>query len=493
VLALALWAVWKARGRRVMLLAMIAAIGLVLALGDRGGLYAWLRHLMPPADMMRFPIKFVVLTLFAVPLLAAFGVNHLSQLVVGAVSLGCKAPEQQKPTPIRKPEYVLTLQTSSQSPEGTTPNHWRYMALLLGWLLVLTLAILWFAYQFPSPRSQWAVTVKSGLSRWILAVLSLGCLRLICLLARAHLQPLLGLGLLVLLWLDALTHAPRLNPTVAAWVYQPDSPAFRLFQFQPRPRLGESRAMISPDAEFRIDHLAFTNAVSDVLCSRQALFCNCNLLDAIPKVDGFYSLYLREEQQVRSFLYATLNADHPCLADFLGVSQVTAPDKITEWRVRPSWLPLITTGQQPVYADGPTTLRALTNSAFDPRRVVYLPLEAKGTLLADGKGDAKITSQRITAQKIELELEATGPSLIVAAQAYYPCWRAYVNGQPVGLWRANNAFQAIEAPPGRSRIQIIYEDSAFYCGAILSLATLVGCLLYLLVGGKGRPGKQGNF
>jgi len=76
---------------------------------------------------------------------------------------------------------------------------------------------------------------------------------------------------------------------------------------------------------------------------------------------------------------------------------------------------------------------------------------------------------------IGLEVEATGPSLVVIAQAYYNSWHAYVDGQRVPLWRANHAFQAVEVPSGRHEIQLRYEDWGFYAGAILSGSTLAGC------------------
>ena len=41
---------------------------------------------------------------------------------------------------------------------------------------------------------------------------------------------------------------------------------------------------------------------------------------------------------------------------------------------------------------------------------------------------------------------ADQPSLVVAAQTFYPCWKASVDGQPARLWRANYAFQAVQVP-----------------------------------------------
>jgi uncharacterized membrane protein YfhO len=52
-----------------------------------------------------------------------------------------------------------------------------------------------------------------------------------------------------------------------------------------------------------------------------------------------------------------------------------------------------------------------------------------------------------------------------------------VDGQPVHLWRANYAFQAVEVPAGVHEVKLVYEDRRFYAGAAISLATLAGCLI----------------
>jgi uncharacterized membrane protein YfhO len=71
--------------------------------------------------------------------------------------------------------------------------------------------------------------------------------------------------------------------------------------------------------------------------------------------------------------------------------------------------------------------------------------------------------------------------MVVVAQAFYHPWRAYVDGAPVRLWRANYAFQAVEVPAGRHRLELVYEDKTFRAGSAVSLATLLGCGVVLVV------------
>ena len=350
----------------------------------------------------------------------------------------------------------------------------RCILILSGLLLVFISSVLWYAKAHPLPTDQWRATLESGLSRAVFLVLTLAAAVGIARAARVKSQIILGFSLLLLLWLDVLTHAPRLNPTVERWVYEPSLATAEL-KFSPAPSPGGSRAMVSPFADDRLNHLALTNAVDDYLYSRMSLFANANLLEQIPKIDGFFSLSLREENRVRSLLYASTNASVPNLAKFLGVSYLTAPGKMIDWTAQPGSLPFATAGQTPIFADGPTTVRALAEAAFDPSRFVYLPVEARSQTIGTNAASAKVAITRFTAHRIEFTVDAEEPAWFVAAQAFYHPWRAYVDGQERRIWPANHAFQALAVPAGRHLVELVYRDRWFRSGVALSGLTLLAC------------------
>ena len=161
-----------------------------------------------------------------------------------------------------------------------------------------------------------------------------------------------GLALILLVVLDLLTHVPRQNPVVSRMVFEPG-----LVRLSPQPRHGDGRAMISPANNLKLYRFATTNAFNDYINNRRLLFANCNLLDAIPKVNGFYSLYLRDGDAVRAFLYDSTNTPPAPLCDFLGVSHITDPENFLEWKYRPDYLPLASVGQKAVFADELTTFK----------------------------------------------------------------------------------------------------------------------------------------
>jgi hypothetical protein len=218
------------------------------------------------------------------------------------------------------------------------------------------------------------------------------------------------------------------------------------------------------------------DAYTSYLCNRLALAANLNLLDGIPKTGGFFSLALREYSEVNRRLYATQWKELPPLIDFLGVSQVSKADSFFDWSHRTNYLPMITSGREPVFADAATTLAALTNSSFDPRRVVYFPREIEPHLQTRNPAAAHLSKQHFSANRLDLLVETRNPTILVVAQAYFPAWRALVDGQPKPVWRANHAFQAVEVPAGTHQVILRYEDRAFGWGLLVSVLTLALCV-----------------
>jgi hypothetical protein len=292
------------------------------------------------------------------------------------------------------------------------------------------------------------------------------------------LRRLAPLILIIVAWLDVFTHEPAQNPAVPPTVYELNLARARL-AMQLQPALGESRAMVTPTAAMDFIRFALGDPKNNYLAKRLGYCANCNLLDAVPKVDGFFSLVPRESDGLISLLYGTTNANFPRLNDFLGVSQITAPDEFFHWQPRRTFLPLVTAGQKPVFRDDADTLRALTQPDFDGGKMVFLPPEAKSLVTVTNQTVARVLNSQFKTQRVDIDVEAAEPSLVVVAQTYYHDWRVYVDDQPAPLLRANHAFQAVQVPAGRHSIRLAYEDRAFQFGAAVSICMAVNCLVFL--------------
>jgi hypothetical protein len=444
VVALAALAVWRVRNGRVWLLAALTLFSLVMALGNHGLVYAALRKILPQLGFMRFPIKFVMLASFALPLLAAHGLA-----------------------------WVRNLDGNRWAGE------WKRLRSLGLVLVGLIGVILCFAWAFPQTGDDVKWTLLNGLRSALFLAAILGCLAALQRVAGTRRHVVFAGALLVLLWMDVFTHVPQLSPTVIPRVFEAGAVrqylvANKYLQSDSQLRFGESRVMESLAALRKLYFEGQEDPITDVLGRREQFYDDLNLLDRIPKLDGFYSLYLREMNTVVTELYVATN-DVPHLKDFLGISHENQATNLMDWVARKSYAPLVTGGQRPVFLDDEAALDFLFDPAFDGRKVVALPAKAKPAVQATNRTDLKILSEHVSAQRIELQVAASAPAMVVVAQAWYHPWRASVDGKATPLWRANYAFQALEVPAGAHRVELAYEDRLFQAGAAVSLATLLGC------------------
>lgn len=476
-LLLALFAIVAVRRPRALMLAGAGVVAVALAMGDQSIVYRWLHRLVPQLSMMTYPVKFLIVTTFAVPLLAGFAVARL-----------------QYPGP----RGVRLFQ--------------KQLLVLGGILLGLIVVILVWAWRSPFPNDNFSNTLWNGVTRAVFLIAAVALIWTVQWLARgrattstqlqsserttmteqiARFGPFVPMLLLLALWLDVWTHEPPQNPTVSPSIYTPGVIRIKS-DMHPQPALGQSRAMLTSSAESKFRSFIVSNPTDNFLVKRLGYFADCNVLDDVPKVDGFFSLYPRECGELGSVLYGSTNDNFPNLADFMSVSQITAPGEFFKWHPRDTFLPLVSAGQRPVYFNEDKLLFAVFATNFDSRSVVCLPNDARTFVTVTNETRARILSTHFEDQRVDVDVDAAEPSLVVLSQTFYHPWRAYVDGKPMRLLRANYAFQALQVPGGRHRVHLAYRDRAFYAGAMTSGIAIIGCLILWLLAGKKSGGDGGR-
>jgi hypothetical protein len=450
-LLLAMFAAGSARERRVWLLLAAAGTAFVLSLGDQTFVYRCLRRVLPQLTLMTYPVKFVTVIIFAGPLLAGFALAAMRR---------------------------MQAEDKKRSERGLV---------LMGGLICLLIAAILFWARFAShPGEDFPSIMRNGLVRAAFVAALVAALLLLGRNLSVRRQRVMSSGLLLVLWCDLRTHEPFQNPTVPPTVYLPGM--VRAEQaMNPQPALGESRVMISPEADRVFDRVRVKDIERGYLARRLGYFSNCNLLDEVPKVNGFFSLCPREQSALNSWLYFSTNASFPHLEDFMSVSHVTSPAEFTKFDRRSTFLPEVTAGQQPVFLGPTNTVRRLFGTDFDGSKVVFLPPESEPFVHVTNRTSARVLSHQFGLSRVDAEVEAAGPAMVVISQTYYHRWRSYVDDRPVPLLCANFAFQAVEVPAGRHRVRVAYEDRAFQFGAGISAAALLGCIMGWVCGRNLRP------
>lgn len=126
-------------------------------------------------------------------------------------------------------------------------------------------------------------------------------------------------------------------------------------------------------------------------------------------------------------------------------------------------------------------LNAMFSPAFNLRNNVVLEKSLGFKLTKGALGSLAIV--RYTPDKILINTDSNGNSLLFLSDTYYTGWKALVDGNKTPIYRADYAFRAVFVPKGRHKVQFIYDPSSFSFGLF---GALIGLLAVLALGVMGR-------
>jgi uncharacterized membrane protein YfhO len=66
----------------------------------------------------------------------------------------------------------------------------------------------------------------------------------------------------------------------------------------------------------------------------------------------------------------------------------------------------------------------------------------------------------------------------VLSENHYPGWRAYLDGQAVGVLRVNYNQRGVLVPAGEHEVRFVYRPKSVIIGATVSLLTAVFLILW---------------
>lgn len=198
---------------------------------------------------------------------------------------------------------------------------------------------------------------------------------------------------------------------------------------------------------------------------------------------------------VRSPLLRVLN---------LGWVVASAPDRLTGeagMTVQPSggvalgrlttvWPRAFVVHEAIVAADDAAAAKLLADHPAAVYRRVVLVAEDAPQPLAGGEMTAPATAAPIfrRPERTTWRVQTKTMGYLVITDAYYPGWRAYLDGNPAPIHRANLAFRAVLVPPGTHVVDFRYEPASLELGLWVTLAALLATGA-LLVSGRNTPGR----
>ena len=78
--------------------------------------------------------------------------------------------------------------------------------------------------------------------------------------------------------------------------------------------------------------------------------------------------------------------------------------------------------------------------------------------------------------RVRIDVRTESAAYLLLTDAWFPGWRARIDGVDATVWRADYAFRAVWVPPGRHTVTFRYEPRSVRLGLVVSclgaLATL---------------------
>lgn len=123
---------------------------------------------------------------------------------------------------------------------------------------------------------------------------------------------------------------------------------------------------------------------------------------------------------------------------------------------------------------GHEALERLADAAFEPLETVILE-EEPALSLPGGAGVAESTARIVSYEpsRVEVDVDAAGDGILVLSEVFYPGWKAYVDGEPTEILRANHALRAVEVERGPQAVELVYDPLSFKLGVLFSMVTVL--------------------
>lgn len=122
--------------------------------------------------------------------------------------------------------------------------------------------------------------------------------------------------------------------------------------------------------------------------------------------------------------------------------------------------------------------QSVTAADFDPKTTVILEKVIKQQF-KQAISEAKIDEYSNHSVKISADMADNG--VLVLADAYYPGWKAYVDGKEVEILAANINQRAVIINKGTHNVIFKFQPKSFMAGAVVSSLTSLA-LIFLLIG-----------
>jgi hypothetical protein len=441
----------------------IFGLSLILALGSFTPIYPWLYHHIPTFSLFQAPARWILWAVFALALLAAIGAERWRR-------------------PEKRALYWTRLGTAGAFSillgaglgwfllGEISPTFVRAVALMGFWCLGAGILSLLAPPASTAPPEMDAPAVSSR---------------------RPYPQALWRASVVLWIMLDLFVAGWGLNPGGSLALYGP-SPTSESIR-----ALANGGRLYFPDRqEYWLKYVRFLrfdtfNPGEDWLALRAAQLPNTNLLDSLATVNNFDPLVPgRFNDWLAMLAQATPEVYHQFL-QLMDVGVIETLQRAQPYGVQFSPLEggerLRYVPCQWVVSGAEEARQRMLSGEIDFGTQVVIEAPEQETtrgLSCTGPPRAALnTAQNLTLtyqdgdpNHIKVDLQTPGAGWLVLSDVWYPGWRAWVDGRPAPILRANYLFRAVKVEPGARQVIFAYQPLSFRMGLGLSLLC---CFLWI--------------
>jgi hypothetical protein len=135
-------------------------------------------------------------------------------------------------------------------------------------------------------------------------------------------------------------------------------------------------------------------------------------------------------------------------------------------------------GQAEVVANHDAAWEAIHAEDFDPSVQVIL----EGGRPLDTQPTSNLAILQYDLHTVTIAVDTDQPGYLVLSDAYYPGWRATVDGQPEVIQQANYAFRAVYVPAGQHTVQFVFDPAIWKIGLAVSGITVLVLIAWAVWG-----------
>jgi hypothetical protein len=121
-------------------------------------------------------------------------------------------------------------------------------------------------------------------------------------------------------------------------------------------------------------------------------------------------------------------------------------------------------------SDEAAALGMLRSPGFDPRHEAVV--EGGPTFPGALSSAGQVRVVRYSPREVVLEIDTPGAAFLTTSEAFYPGWRARIDGRDQELYLTNVAFRGLPVPAGHHTLTMRFDPPILGWSALISLLGL---------------------